>query len=296
MISKQESHCLFPRPAGFAGRLAMVAAGYVVAMMGAGSCNLAWAGGWSAIATPTHDVPRAIGQTGNGCIAGAGSLPLRGEGYLVMHLERRRYFGHPNLLRTIEALGREVALRGIGPLQIGDLSQPRGGPMPFGHRSHQTGLDADIWFNLDPALLSRADAQRANLNAPSMLSESKIGVNRSIWGDRQVAVMELAAGLPEVDRIFVNPYIKQDLCGRVKGDRAWLRKIRPWYGHHDHFHLRLICPPGSPECEPQEPIPAGDGCDASLEWWLQQPQPAPPVKQAEAQPMPAECRALLARP
>jgi penicillin-insensitive murein endopeptidase len=80
-------------------------------------------------------------------------------------------------------------------------------------------------------------------------------------------LLALVAGDPRVDRVFVNPILKQALCQRAGADRDWLRKIRPWWGHAEHFHARLSCPAASPACEPQPPLPPGDGC-AEIDWWL----------------------------
>ena len=252
---------------------------------------------WSQADAPTDGPARSIGQTNAGCIAGAHPLPLEGAGYQVMHIERNRFYGHPQLVRLIENLGRKVEQHELGVMQVGDLGQPRGGPMPFGHRSHQSGLDVDIWFNLTPELFSEANELRSNISAPSMLNALKRGLNRKLWTDDQITLLELAANLLGVDRIFVNPYIKKDLCERVEGDRSWLRTIRPWYYHDDHFHLRLACPADSPHCESQEPVPPGEGCDASLNWWFghlpqtELPKPPPPKPR-----LPDECRAVLSAP
>lgn len=251
------------------------------------------ANSWSDAALPSRGSPRVIGKPSNGCIAGAHPLPLEGAGYVVMHIERNRYYGHPNLIRTLQSLAYEVRQRGLGTLQVGDLGQPRGGPMPSGHRSHQSGLDVDIWFNLDPGLLVRANPLRANLSAPSMLNGHRNGLDPRLWSEQQVQMLKLAAANPEVDRIFVNPHIKQALCRSPRGDRDWLRVIRPWFGHDDHLHLRLRCPSGSPECEQQDPVPVGDGCDSSLDWWLKQPLPPSRPQPVPVQPMPAACRSLL---
>jgi penicillin-insensitive murein endopeptidase len=161
--------------------------------------------GWTANDAPTREPAQVIGLTTNGCIAGANTLPLEGEGYLVMHLERKRYYGHPSLIKTIEGLGEGVAEQGIGKLQVGDLGMARGGPMPFGHRSHQSGLDVDVWFNLNASLLKGLDVIRANIGAPSLLTPSKQALDRSIWSNNHIALLEMAAKKPGVDRIFVNP-------------------------------------------------------------------------------------------
>jgi penicillin-insensitive murein endopeptidase len=108
--------------------------------------------------------------------------------------------------------------------------------------------------------------------------------------------LRLATEDPRVDRIFVHPTIKAALCRMP--DRSWLHKIRPWYGHDEHFHVRLACPADSPDCTGQAPVPSGDGCDASLAWWLE-PRPPAPAAPTPAPPkprLPAQCAALIERP
>ena len=252
---------------------------------------------WSRVEGPTGGSPRSVGETNSGCIAGAQSLPLEGKGYQVMHIERNRYWGHVDLVKAIKLLGKQSAQRDLGMLMVGDLGQPRGGPLPFGHRSHQSGLDVDIWFNLNPQILAEANAMRSNINAPSMLNDSQTGLARERWTADHVTLLELAANLPGVDRIFVNPYIKKELCESVVGNRDWLRVIRPWYNHDDHFHMRLSCPADSPGCRSQEPVPIGDGCDSSLDWWFQHPTVTTPKPHpAPAPQLPGECRDILAEP
>lgn len=253
---------------------------------------------WSKADRPSHGPARAIGLTTNGCLSGAASLPKDGPGYHVMHLERHRNFGHPVLVQEIQNLGRAVERERLGVLHVGDLAQPRGGPTPFGHRSHQTGIDVDVWFTLATTLLGRADSQRSNLNAPSLLNDSRSGLNRMLWDSHNMRVLELASRSPYVDRIFVNPHIKRELCRTSAGDRSWLRKIRPWWGHDDHFHARLTCPYDSPDCTSQDPVPAGDGCDSSLDWWLRLPSTLPSPgprapRSIELSRMPDACRRVL---
>jgi len=248
---------------------------------------------WSRMSGPSRGAPQVVGQTTAGCLLGGEALPLDGDGYRVVHLDRRRYFGHPRLTAMLKDLGHQVSRLGIGILHIGDMAQSRGGPMPSGHRSHQTGLDVDVRYNLDPRAFVNADSLRMNISAPSMLNLGRDQLDRKLWGQRQVAVLERAAQQPGVERVFVNPHIKKDLCLRVGANRGWLRKIRPWYGHDDHFHVRLGCPPDSSRCVPQDAVPAGDGCDASLEWWLQQPLPPSRPQPGPDPVLPPECTAAL---
>src|SRR5579885_3665680 len=88
---------------------------------------------------PAPGPPRVIGGFAHGCIAGARPLPLDGPGYEVIRLSRRRYFGHPDTVAFVERLGRRARAAGLPAFYVGDMAQPRGGPLPYGHASHQTG-------------------------------------------------------------------------------------------------------------------------------------------------------------
>ncbi|MDG4595889.1 MAG: penicillin-insensitive murein endopeptidase [Candidatus Contendobacter sp.] len=266
------------------------------------SAPLAWAdNGWSTVGYPLAGPPQVIGSHAAGCIAGAVALPLAGDGYQVMRPSRNRYYGHPALIAFVERLGRRTAANG-GRLLIGDLGQPRGGPMPNGHRSHQSGLDVDVWFLQQPRdqLLSRADVERIDM--PSMIRPTEGVLNHSRWSPRYRDALRQAALAPEVERIFVNPIIKQALCAH-ETDRTWLEKVRPWWGHDAHFHVRLACPPGDEQCKPQKPFPPGDGCDADLNHWVRDivqaalsPRPYRKPEPPSVDRLPAACTAVLYGP
>jgi penicillin-insensitive murein endopeptidase len=83
-------------------------------------------------------------------------------------------------------------------------------------------------------------------------------------------------------------------------DRAWLGKIRPWWSHDFHFHVRLRCPAGAAACRDPDPIPPGDGC-AEAVWWVTEaleppdpnappPEPKAPLRLAD---LPAQCAQVL---
>lgn len=224
---------------------------------------------WQLVKTAAPGAARSIGEYTAGCVQGAVALPVDGEGYQVMRPKRLRHFGHPELIDYVQTLGREAHAAGLGPILVGDLSQPRGGPAPDGHASHQTGLDADLWYTFPTQAKSRAltAAERERLRPPSVI-DAKAGKIRAAWRPRVVQLLELAASDERVSRVFVNPIIKRDLCASPSGERGWLEKIRPWYGHDAHFHVRLGCPKESDACTAQDPIPAGDGCGADLAWWF----------------------------
>lgn len=266
-----------------------------------GSTSALASNAWSMVAYPLSGAPQVIGSYTAGCVAGAAALPLVGEGHQVMRPSRNRYYGHPKLIAFVERMGRETAARG-GRLLIGDLAQPRGGPMPSGHRSHQSGLDVDIWFLQQPRdrILSRADTERIEM--PSMVRATEGTLNASRWSPRYRDALKMAAQSPEVERIFVNAIIKQALC-QTETDRTWLNKVRPWWGHDSHFHVRLACPRDSALCQPQKPIPPGDGCDADLANWVRDirqaalsPRPYRRPEPPSADRLPAACNAVLNSP
>ena len=248
---------------------------------------------------PTVPPVESIGAYNRGCLAGGQALPLDGDGYQVMRISRARYFGHPDLVRFIETLAADLHRDGYPGLLVGDLAQPRGGPMSSGHRSHQIGLDADIWFM--PAPDRRlTDDERETLPAQSMVAADGTGVTAD-WGAPQIAALRRAAEAPEVERIFVNPAIKRELCATITADRGWLAKIRPWWGHDAHFHVRLACPADQYACVAQAPVPPQDGCDAGLDWWfsaaaraeLEKQKKAPPARRLTLDDLPADCRAVF---
>lgn len=256
---------------------------------------------WARATTPaiTDGAAQSIGAYTAGCLRGAVALPQDGVGYQTMRLSRKRVYGHPDLIQFIEKLGQTTAAEGLGVLLIGDLGQPRGGPTLTGHRSHQTGLDVDIWYLLSQEAAARSLSfnERETWGAPSVLAVRSDAVDAGRWSLANEKVLEAAARMPEVERIFVNPGVKRQLCAS-RTPHDWLRKVRPWWGHDDHFHVRLKCPAGSSQCQGQESIPEGDGCDASLDWWFsaearEQLASGKAHKPAAEFVLPEQCQAVL---
>jgi penicillin-insensitive murein endopeptidase len=235
-------------------------------------------------------------------LAGAVALPIDGPHWQVMRLSRNRNWGHPSLVRMIEHLANKLPeVGGWQGILVGDMSQPRGGPMFSDHASHEVGLDVDIWVTPYPDhKLTRAE--REDMAPMNVLTKDWNDINREVWSPEHVALYKAAAEEPDVERVLVNPAIKKALCRDVKGDRSWLRKLRPWYGHQDHIHVRLRCPAGDHECKPQPPVPPGEGCDKSLDWWFTKAARTPPKKPAKPKPpitladLPKACTGVLNAP
>ncbi|HEY0274792.1 MAG TPA: penicillin-insensitive murein endopeptidase [Paenirhodobacter sp.] len=269
---------------------------------------------FGAVSVPSHDQPTPIGFYSRGCAAGLVPLAESGPTWQVMRLSRNRYYGQPAMLAYLQDLSRYAAtLPGWKGLYIGDISQPRGGPMTGGHASHQIGLDADIWM-LPPQRLNLSPRDREQISSVAIRTADQTHVTKA-WTPAHMALMKAAASDPRVERIFVAAAAKIAMCNAAPAnDRGWLQKIRPIYGHDTHFHVRLKCPVGSTMCEVQSPTVAelskgGDGCDETLNWWvttylddLRNPpkppaNPAPTPKNAKTytlSDLPAACRNVLA--
>ena len=245
--------------------------------------------------------PDPLGSYAGGCIAGAVQFPETGPTWQAMRLSRNRNWGHPDTIDFLKDLSAQAAKQpGWKGLYIGDISQPRGGPMLTGHASHQMGLDADIWM-LPPNRLNLSRSDRENISSISMRRANGAFVNGD-WTRAHHEIIKAAASDKRVARIFVFPGAKVQMCKDEKGNRAWLRKVRPWYGHHYHFHVRLACPRGARGCQDQDAPPAGDGCADAQKWVdniLNPPPPNPnapkpkPRREITLADLPKQCANVL---
>jgi len=249
--------------------------------------------------TPAPGRAQAIGAYERGCLDGAVELPADGPNWQVMRPSRDRAWGHPVLIAFIERLSAKLAAAAGWPgFLIGDIAQPRGGPMLTGHGSHQIGLDADIWLTPMPNR-RLTPAERDEMSATDVVAADGLAVNPAVWNSSYLKMYRAAARERDVARIFVNPAIKRELCREAGTDRGWLAKIRPWWGHDYHFHMRLACPPGEPQCRDQAPPPAGDGCGKELAWWFTPEALHPPPSHAKpllVGNLPHACAALAEMP
>jgi penicillin-insensitive murein endopeptidase len=216
-----------------------------------------------------------------------------------MRPSRNRNWGNPQLVRFIERFSRNAKKVGWNGLLVGDMSQPRGGPMIGDHASHQIGLDVDIWFTPMPDHVQSRE-EREFTEATDLVAPSLRDVDPKVWTHTHAELIRAAAQDPAVVRILVNAAIKKALCREAGHDRAWLLKVRPWYGHAEHFHVQLACPASSAECRPQPPPVAGEGCSGELDFWFKEStlhrpptKPKPPLTLAG---LPPACRQIVKAP
>ena len=250
---------------------------------------------------------RAIGTYSRGCLAGAMALPVDGPAWQAMRLSRNRNWGHPKLVKMVEKLATTAQKDDGWPgLLVGDMSQPRGGPMLTGHASHQLGLDADVWLTPMPDR-KLTNKEREDISATSMLDKTDLAVDPAVFTEKHVKLIKRAASYPEVERVLVHPAIKKALCQMAGADRGWLGKVRPIQGHYYHFHIRIGCPGGSAGCVPQKAPTGEDGCAKEVDEWLERLaraklpappkppgwKPAPPKPEIAITQLPADCRMVL---
>jgi penicillin-insensitive murein endopeptidase len=246
----------------------------------------------------------AIGYYPRGCLQGGVPLPVTGKSWQVMRLSRNRNWGHPELVKFLERFAPLAAkATGWHGILIGDMAQPRGGPLPFGHMSHQIGLDVDIWFMPMPGHVLTKE-EREKTSASNLVADDWKHINPKTWSPADVAFIRTAAEQPEVERVLVNAAIKKEIC-RMQGDKhpSWMDKVRPWYGHNDHIHVRLKCPADSPNCRKQPAVPDDAGCGKSLDYWFSDRVLHPkrkvggkPPKPLMLADLPAACKSVLNAP
>ncbi len=265
---------------------------------------------------PSNQAPMPIGSYAKGCAAGLVELPETGPTWQAMRLSRHRNYGQPTTIAFLQDLSVFAATqRGWKGIYVGDIGNPRGGPMDSGHASHQIGLDVDIW-QLPASRLNLTVAEREEISSIPVRSDDQLSVTKN-WTRQNYEIMKAAASDPRVDRIFVAAAVKIEMCKTARAsDKKWLQKIRPEAGHDTHFHVRLKCPKGSSLCQTQSPTVAelskgGDGCDETLMWWVSNaylhpetlpkpanPEPPPPKKKHPREftmaDLPKQCVGVLA--
>lgn len=241
-------------------------------------------------------ISESIGSYTAGCIRNSAVLSIDGDGYQVIRLSRGRYYGNPETIGYIESLSKKVKQELKGTLLIADISQQTGGPILDDHSSHQMGLDADILLWQHPIARNRTltITEREHIHPQSILTDDEMRIDEFKWNPIHGEIIKVAASYPRVDRIFINPVIKRRLCAVYPGE-LWLGKLRPWYGHDGHFHVRLRCPEGNSLCKSQKPIEiTGDGCGSDLDSWFRaNGQIKKKISYSTQKKLPPECAPIM---
>jgi penicillin-insensitive murein endopeptidase len=212
--------------------------------------------------TPVEAQARSIGFYSRGCLAGAKALPVDGASWQVVRLSRNRMWGNPAMIAFLERFSHKAKAEGVwNGILVGDISQPRGGPMLTGHASHQVGLDADVWLTPMPdRTLSKEE--RETMSAVDMVTEDGLSVDRTRWTPAQAEIIKAAAEEPEVERIFVNAAIKKALCETAKG-QSWT----PAASHRSRSRPAMAATSRSPGGSPTRRCIRASGCPSRRCRW-----------------------------
>ncbi len=226
---------------------------------------------WARIEKPLPGVSQSIGRPNGGCLIGAQELDLSGNTWELMRPQKRRNFAHPELIEILKQLGAHIQSKSVTKtekLLIGDLSQAAGGPLPFGDSSHQTGLDAEIWWmrlSHFPYVLDKEN--REKLEAKSILHADGLSLN-SYWDVLTQEMLLWLASRGEVQAVYVNAAIKKKLCLEMSFHPGH-NKIFADFGHEKSFRLRLLCPENSKYCTNLWEDASANSCnDDDLEQWF----------------------------
>ena len=246
--------------------------------------------------TPIEAKARSIGYYWRGCLAGARALPVDGESWQVVRLSRNRMWGNPAMIAFLERFSRKAKAEGVwNGILVGDISQPRGGPMLTGHASHQVGLDADVWLTPMPDhTLSREE--REEMSAVNMVTEDGLSVDRCALvggpGRNHQGRRRGARGRAHLRQRRDQEGAVRDPQGRTL-DEQGARLLGPQLPFpYPHQVPRRARRPATR----RTPCPPGDGCDKSLAWWFTDEalhpapsKPKPPITMAQ---LPPECRTV----
>lgn len=210
---------------------------------------------------------RSVGYAWQGRLAGG--VLLRESAhvrYLGEYRERGHHWGTQQLVQLIERAAARVQQRAPGArLSVGELSRRRGGPSS-GHRSHQSGRDADLAFYM-------TSARGAPHEPFAFAAFGGDGVGRrpnSMLRFDDVRNYELVARLvtdadARVQHIFVSNPIRARILRTARSRRASAAvlgrleqvMVQPTHGHPhaNHFHVRVYCSPHErPQCQERGPF------------------------------------------
>ena len=237
----------------------------------------------------------SYGPYSRGCFTNGDSLPESGPGFFSIQRQRDTFHGHPDTVNFVKSLGQKAEQEKLGVVRVGNIAQKNGGPLYEHSVSHQSGLDVDIGY-----VFSKKKSGEVLVD---VLKKDR-SINTKLFTKESERLIQLTAQDKKVQRILVNPIIKKKMC-ETYPDQKWLRKLRPWWKHTDHMHVRLHCPKDSPECVKQSPVPAGTGCSGDqFEWWFSQEAEdmrtgkikkgsGSSSKKKKPKPYPAKCQEVL---
>ncbi|MGZ3695572.1 MAG: penicillin-insensitive murein endopeptidase [Bdellovibrionota bacterium] len=220
-------------------------------------------GGIAVGSTDTITVKKPDGSVENtyGSLVTATQLPAQGEGFRRVRYEDQ-FWGTGMMISMIDRASAEFVTKHPDLfVYVGAVAREHGGFFPP-HKSHQSGLDADIPYIGTKGF--ETQLEKDGSVKKSFLTEKNWDYYRLLMSQR---IFDNGKEFPAVSMILVDPRLKTHFCEFAKTqnltsplDLEILRRMRPTEGHDDHFHLRLRCSPHHPLCLRQNYDPKETGC------------------------------------
>jgi len=163
-------------------------------------------------------------------------------------------YGHPALILMLERSAKDLQRVKPGSvLVVGDISDANGGPLA-GHRSHQSGRDADVVFYALDENGKRVVLDhfvKFGANGKALDGSGYVFDDWCNWLLVQSWVRDQRAGL---SHIFISRPLRQRLITYASKQPAFkkyvtevsalLKQPEDAEPHDDHFHVRVSCPDG----------------------------------------------------
>lgn len=190
---------------------------------------------------------RSVGAPNKGTLVGGKKIARSRELRLIGSLQ----FALPELVGMLERSADRVAKRHPGSvLTVGDLSRRDGGDVD-GHRSHESGRDADVGFYLTkkgkPFLPKRYATIKENgavVGSPSVrFDDARNWALVESWlSDRSGRVLQIFVARHLRSRLLAHA-TRAGVSARLRRRAAEvLMQPKKALPHDNHFHVRIACP------------------------------------------------------
>ena len=161
-------------------------------------------------------------------------------------------YGHPALVLMLNRTAKQIAKQNPGSvLLVGDLSREYGGPLA-GHRSHQSGRDADVGFFVTDAKGHPVNSQQLRTFDKDGRARDGSGLRFDDYRNWLLVQLWLKDSRADIEHVFVASHLRRRLLDFARARPAFSKYAddaaaflhQPSQGlpHDDHFHIRIACP------------------------------------------------------
>lgn len=170
----------------------------------------------------------------------------------IREASKDRVYGHPALVLMLGRSARDVAKAAPGSvLLVGDLSAKGGGPIS-GHKSHQSGRDADVAFYVTDLHGKRVasteyvafdgDGKARDGRALLFDDERNWFLVESWARDKRAGLSHIFVSWPLRERLLKFARDRPRFAKYIPEATALLKQPENGEAHDDHFHVRITCP------------------------------------------------------